>query len=736
MKIKKTALFLLLAMAPVFAMAQCEILIWQDNFDGTEINREIWNVLDDNSGGGNAELQYYTSRPSNVYIENGNLVLKAIKENYEGKIFTSGKVTTKGIVDWKYGRIEARMRLPEGQGIWPAFWMLSSDNVYGEWPNSGEIDIMELIGQEPSNVYGTLHFGPPWNYTNGIYTLSSGKFSDDFHTFAIDWAEDSIKWYVDGFMYSKKTVADVDQPFQWNAFKERFYVILNLAVGGNWPGSPDATTVFPQTMEIDYVRVYGDPTKQDIRALDKAYPNARHVRYTFTDMPGATFTWSVPAGATIIGGEGTHAISVDWGCDPGTITLDVTNIGCDDQHYELPVSFSELTVAGPSELFPLEDGVYSLPEMSGTSYTWQYPADAVPDGTPDDSLLIKWGCDAGYVKVSISNNCFSDRDSMAVALTEPLFTGPSNVSQYAAGMVYNISLQPDASYNWSVPEGAVIAEGQGTNSIKVDFADLGGDITVVVTNTCGEKTYTIPLNISDTIIVANFETTFLDFLTFSETTFTVAANPAKDEVNSSEYVGESFKSVVTWAGIYADLGYNLRFVKHDKFSMKVYGPKTGNVLFKIEDIVEKVGSPIEISAPLTKVNEWEELTFEFPTAADETYDRIAVFFDFGSAEENTYYFDDIFLLPKESTESARGEEDLKTEVWPNPFSDFIMVSTPPAAGEYTLSVFDMQGRLLYKEAGNDGNGEKRFGLEGLENGIYLLNIQSSKELYSTLIRKE
>ncbi len=738
MKTKKFILFLFLMILPRFAFSQCEILIWEDAFDGTEINTKIWNVLDDNSGGGNAELQYYTSRPENVYIENGCLVLKALKENYEDKKFTSGKVTTRYHSDWRYGRIEASIKLPEGQGIWPAFWMMPSESVYGEWPKSGEIDIMELIGQDPSTVYGTLHFGPPYNYTNGLYGLASGKFSDGFFKFSIDWTPDSIRWMVNDEVYSKKTVADMDEAFQWNAFQERFYVILNLAVGGNWPGPPNAETVFPQTMTIDYVRVYGDPSEQEIHAIDSAYANAKNVTYTFTNIPGATFNWTVPAGVTILEGQGTNEIMVDWGCDPGTISLDVSNIACADQHYDLPVAFSKLTIAGDSVLFPLEPAIFSVPELNGTSYTWTYPSDVVLEGTADDSISLTWGCSSGYLKVVAANSCGSEKDSLLIKMDEPVFSGPSNVSQFAAGMVYSITLQPSSTYSWSVPEGTTIVEGDGTNSIVVDFTDQGGDVVVTVTNSCGTKTYTITVSISDTIILADYETTFLDFLTFAETTFTVVGNPAADNVNPSLYVGESFKSTTTWAGIYADLGFELRFVKHDKFSVKVLGPKAGEVLFKIEDIVSSgsKADPIQVSSSYTNVNAWEEVTFDFPDAADATYDRVALFFDFGSDVPNTYYFDDILQLPKDFT-SAGITEKASARVWPNPFTDDVRISVPSDAGGYMITVYDLQGRLLYRTENTVPAGsDQRISLSGLENGMYLLSVSYKNSNYSTLISKE
>lgn len=238
-------------------------LVWNDEFNGSSIDAAKWNHEVNASGGGNNELQYYTQRKKNSFVENGNLVIEAHRERFmdvEGtRDYTSARMTTRGRGDWKYGRFEIRARLPKGQGIWPAIWMMPTASEYGGWAASGEIDIMEIIGSKPDLLHGTLHFGGsyPNNQSSGSsHQLSSGSLSSEFHTYAIEWKEGEIRWYIDDFLYSRKT--------EWNSanaaypapFDKEFFMILNVAVGGNWPGSPDASTVFPQRMEVDYVRVY------------------------------------------------------------------------------------------------------------------------------------------------------------------------------------------------------------------------------------------------------------------------------------------------------------------------------------------------------------------------------------------------------------------------------------------------------------------------------------------------
>jgi beta-glucanase (GH16 family) len=235
-------------------------LTWSDEFDlpdGSPPDPENWNHSTGGDGWGNSELQTYTDHIENAYIENGMLVIQAIEEDYMGRHYTSARLNTMVWHEFQYGRIEVRARLPNTQGIWPAIWMMPSRANYGNWPASGEIDIMEMIGSEPFRAYGTLHYGNPHEMQSDSYDLSGGAtFDQDFHVFAIEWEENEIRWYVDDVLYHSASewftsTADYPAPFDLS-----FYLILNVAVGGTWPGNPDETSVFPQIMQIDYVRVY------------------------------------------------------------------------------------------------------------------------------------------------------------------------------------------------------------------------------------------------------------------------------------------------------------------------------------------------------------------------------------------------------------------------------------------------------------------------------------------------
>ncbi|MCS7010580.1 MAG: glycoside hydrolase family 16 protein [Anaerolineales bacterium] len=247
-------------------------LNWHDEFDGeagSAPDPEKWTYDIGGDGWGNREWQYYTDRQENVALDgNGHLVItaQAVKNPsvsgldcwYGPCMFTSARLLTRGKFEFMYGRVEARIQIPYGQGLWPAFWMLGNDIAEVGWPACGEIDIMENIGREPNIVHGTVH-GPGFYGAGGLsssYALSDGAaFADDFHVYAVEWEAEEIRWYVDGRLYGTVRKSQFPETYRW-VFDHPFFIILNVAVGGNWPGYPDETTIFPQAMRVDYVRVY------------------------------------------------------------------------------------------------------------------------------------------------------------------------------------------------------------------------------------------------------------------------------------------------------------------------------------------------------------------------------------------------------------------------------------------------------------------------------------------------
>lgn len=236
-------------------------LVWNDEFSGTEIDKTKWEHEVNADGGGNNELQYYTDRSQNSFLENGTLKLVALQEEFTLKgitrYYTSARLRTLNKGDWLYGRIEVRAKIPYGQGLWPAVWMLPTAWAYGGWPKSGEIDIMEHVGFDPGKIYGSIHTEA---YNHKIGTQKGGQLlianaNSEYHVYAIEWFEDRIDFYVDKTKYFSFANDNKGDYKTW-PFNKKFHLLLNVAVGGDWPGNPTTNTIFPKVMQIDYVRVY------------------------------------------------------------------------------------------------------------------------------------------------------------------------------------------------------------------------------------------------------------------------------------------------------------------------------------------------------------------------------------------------------------------------------------------------------------------------------------------------
>ena len=242
-------------------------LVWQDEFNqpvNSAPSAATWSYDVGDGGWGNAELEYYTNSLNNAFVADDAdatdgrvLVIRAVKTAQGG--YTSARIKSTGRFSTQYGRVEARMKLPRGQGLWPAFWMLGENISTVGWPECGEIDIMEVLGHQTGILYGTLHGpGSGGAYGNGTaYTLPNGAlFSDAYHVFAIEWMPDQVAWWVDNTKYLSVKTTDLATGNRWVLNKAPFFVLLNLAVGGSWPGSPNPATVFPAELRIDYVRYY------------------------------------------------------------------------------------------------------------------------------------------------------------------------------------------------------------------------------------------------------------------------------------------------------------------------------------------------------------------------------------------------------------------------------------------------------------------------------------------------
>ncbi len=235
-------------------------LVWSDEFNGSSVDPSTWTyeIGTGNNSWGNNELEYYTDRTQNSFVSDGHLIIEARAESFGGRNYTSARMITKNKKIFKFGRIDIRAKMPKGKGIWPALWMLGNNIDAVPWPACGEIDIMEMIGQEPNKIVGTFHWGNSiatraLKWTS--YTLSSGSFDQQFHVYSLIWKENEMKILIDDQMYAYMTPADM-APGSTYPFNNDFFFIFNVAVGGQLPGSPDNTTVFPQRMAVDYIRVF------------------------------------------------------------------------------------------------------------------------------------------------------------------------------------------------------------------------------------------------------------------------------------------------------------------------------------------------------------------------------------------------------------------------------------------------------------------------------------------------
>ena len=409
-------------------------LRWQDEFDGAELNRDDWNVELHEPGWVNNELQSYVDSPENIYLEDGKLVLKPVEtKNADGTVsYTSGRVNTQNKHDFKYGIFEARAKVPAGQGFLPAFWMMpTNENLYGQWPRCGEIDIMEVLGNDTTRSYGTLHYGNPHNQSQAGCTLTEGSFSDEYHTFAVEWEPDRISWYVDGVMIHTEndwySATEGQGEITYPApFDQPFYIILNLAVGGNWPGSPDETTdIAGSAFYVDYVRVYQkDSYDEDVQKPEKTVtlrePDAAGNYIVNGDFAAAESLsdsegWSF---LTTLGGEGAAAIENGalrvTTANPGTVDYSVQLVqpGLPLQEggvYEVRFDASadaprtmKVGVSAPDRGYKryLEDTAVQLTaEVQTYTYTFTMTDDADPNGRLEFNMGAA-GSDAG---ITLSN---------------------------------------------------------------------------------------------------------------------------------------------------------------------------------------------------------------------------------------------------------------------------------------------------------------------------------------------
>ena len=289
----KTAICLFICLAYFSCLkAQNLQLVWSDEFNGSSLDKSIWSFQ---LGQFNDCVHYSTDLPTNTNVENGKLQLIALEESYQGYSYTASVIKTKHTVNWRYGRVEASIKLPSTNGFVPAFWLLPEDEKYGWWPASGEIDIMEHPTNEITTIYGTIHSEAYNSFTGSGPrggTIDIADAESAFHLYAIEWTPDKIDFFVDDQMYY--TFNNEHSGYQTWPFDQPFYIILNMAVGGGWVGNPTASTVFPAIMEVDYVRAYQNFNDFALLGPDYVMPNSDSLLYSAPNIQGMQYEWSVP----------------------------------------------------------------------------------------------------------------------------------------------------------------------------------------------------------------------------------------------------------------------------------------------------------------------------------------------------------------------------------------------------------------------------------------------------------
>ena len=382
---------LLLAISLFFSYslvrAQCPTLLWSDEFSGMELNTDNWNYQTGDGcaegicGWGNNERQNY--QQGNIVVSDGTLKITARFEAVGDQQYTSGRINTKNKADFTYGRYESSIKLPGARGLWTAFWMLSTNEPYGGWPRSGEIDIMEFISSKPTEILGSIHYGDPFpgnQFQTEYFIKENGDFLNTFYNFAVEWEPGVIRFFVDDVLYGTKLSTDVS-PFRW-PFDQNMHFLLNVAVGGSLGGSVVASDL-PATMEVDYVRVY-DGGKPYLEGDWKVNNREENVPFTIKQLASGTqVTWTVPEDATIVSGQGTNQIRVDFGDQGGRVSATFNN-GCEEKTIGNEVSVGPpLARSFSFENFDTE-GQATLTFANGTLTEVNNPA---PDEVNSSSLV-------------------------------------------------------------------------------------------------------------------------------------------------------------------------------------------------------------------------------------------------------------------------------------------------------------------------------------------------------------
>ncbi len=566
-------------------------LSWSDEFDSTVVDTSKWVVKEEGGGFGNQEIQYY--QPKNVTVSNGLLHIKMAKDTVvDGTTtyyYTSAKLETASKVNFLYGKVEARIKMPNALGSWPAFWMLGSNIGIVGWPHCGEIDIMEWVGQGPNAATGSIFFDGVWpkNHISTPYNIPQGQsFITDYHTFAVEWEPNEIRYYCDGNIYVTYKNTSI-APVEW-VFNHDFFIILNCAIGGTGGGSV-ISFVAPQYMEVDYVRVY------------------------------------------------------------------------------------------------------SLPKTA-------------------DSITI---------------------------------SGPKNLMTHSQNVLFKTTYFPNTIYTWSLPNGATIADGVGTNSIHVNFTSEGGKVKVIASNSCSTLADSLSLSLlADTCIIMydNFDDTINVTYDATGTLMEKFANPLQDNLNPSAYVAQYDRSITEMYDVLGVDNIALETALEYENSTRVFfmdiftsAPVGTQITLQLENSSLNAGAYPQgrrssFVGIISQQNEWHTVRFNFSqiistATLPNQVDHIALLFDPGHLTANVYYLDNFRRLKVSSDCPAltTGIIDIEKEnlitIYPNPVNSVLYVNQKNESQQF--SIYNYLGAKIIEQNGN------KIDVSCLPNGIYFLQIENN-----------
>ena len=696
--LKKVLLLAILLVSPFLEIrAQCNTLIWSDEFNGTTVDGTKWqsisgNGCPSNCGFGNGEAQRYDPNQATIVKEGTNSYLN-IQAKYEPNAqfpqqpYSSAKLTTEGKYSIKYGRIEARMKLSSGTGAWPAFWMLPDG---GSWPFTGEIDIMEAKHRNPKSIDGTIHYDAGgYHYTGRSYT-SLTDLSTEFHVYAIEWGPNSIKWFVDGNLFQTATpISTVNGGWPFN--DKQFFIILNLAVGSlgtpytsvNGAGVAPVQTDFPAKLQVDYVRVYSGSFTYGVLGDTKVYNNETNKTYSINTIAGAGYNWTVPAGATITSGQGTNTITVNWGTTAGDVTVVATVSGCDTKTYKLAVTTEPaIPVERIYEDFQSNRNIVYL---NKTGVLTEAVANPSATGSNTSALVGKYVRNSSelYDVFNIKNVVISNandyvygrkRISFDIYTSAPVGTKISmqlenslvtTATNFPSGRHSGYKATTTVQNKWETlefefekvidPNTSVLAI---NNVVFLFESNSNSGATYYFDNLLTKAAPEKPIIATD--VLQNYDGINKIIKGTTTGTYSVVANPGTNSVNASANVARYVRNVTEqYDVLFFSTQNNIEdagLLKNqtNKIMIDIYtsAPIGTVVSLNLENSLTSLPANFPIGrnstyvAITTKQNQWETLTFYYNSSPDEGTSNLAInqmvlLFNSGFYTNDTYYIDNI-----------------------------------------------------------------------------------------------